>query len=45
MQTDTKLDNIAIRDGVSFEEDDMIAYVSVAGFLAMVVLLLLVLSV
>lgn len=39
------LDNVKIEESVPYDNEDMIAYVSVTGFLAMTIILLLVLSV
>ena len=39
------LDSLKIEDSVPYDNEDMIAYVSVTGFLAMTIILLLVLSV
>jgi hypothetical protein len=42
--TQARLDNINLRETTPYESDDMIAYVSVTGFLAMTILLLVVVS-
>lgn len=39
------LDNYNVDESVAYDNEDMIAYVSVTGFLAMTIILLLVLSV
>lgn len=39
------LDNYKVEESVGYDNEDMIAYVSVTGFLAMTIILLLVLSV
>ncbi len=42
--TQSQIDNISLRDATPYDSDDVVAYVSVTGFLAMTILLLVVVS-